>query len=161
MKKPQLNNKFRGLCSGNLFMRFNVNVYLIALFTYLSIGLNAQIKAVDIIGNYMIPSKDGAIQIFEKGGKYYGKIVLYKDPNKLDINNPKKENQGRKILGLCILNDFSFDGEKWENGTIYDPKNGKTYSCKITMNVTGDLNIRGFIGVSIIGRTEVFTKLKS
>lgn len=120
----------------------------------------AQVKADVILGRYMVPSKDGAIEIYQKGAKFYGKIILNKDPNKLDVNNPAKENQGRKVLGLTILNDFTFDGEDtWNNGTIYDPKNGKTYSCKITREENGDLNIRGFIGVSVLGRTETFVKL--
>lgn len=135
---------------------------LLFVFTMLNLISLAQNKAGDIIGNYMVPSKDGAIQIYETNGKYYGKIVLNKDPNKLDINNPDKEKQKRKVLGLNILNDFKFDGDDtWENGTIYDPKNGKTYSCKITRNENGDLNIRGFIGFSLLGRTETFTKLKT
>jgi uncharacterized protein (DUF2147 family) len=163
MKNHQLNSKtlmvknpFKSICLSRisatcLFITFS-------LFTMIS---NAQDKASDILGNYMVPSKDGAIQIYEQNGKYYGKIILNKDPNKLDVNNPKKELQSRKTLGLNILNDFTFDKGTWENGTIYDPKNGKTYSCKITMNANGDLNVRGFIGVSLIGRTEVFAKLKS
>jgi uncharacterized protein (DUF2147 family) len=124
-----------------------------------NLSASAQNKANDIVGNYIVPSKDGAIQIYEDHGKYYGKIILNKDPNKLDINNPDKAKQNRKVLGLNILNDFTFDGQDlWKDGTIYDPKNGKSYSCKITRNVNGDLNIRGFIGVSLLGRTEVFTK---
>src|SRR4051812_665332 len=88
----------------------------------------SQDKANDIIGNYMVPSKDGSIQIYLNQGKYFGKIILNKDPSKLDVNNPDKEKQNRKVLGLNILNDFKFDGDDtWENGTIYDPKNGKTY----------------------------------
>jgi uncharacterized protein (DUF2147 family) len=122
----------------------------------------SQVRAGDIVGNYIVPSKDGAIQIYESKGKYYGKIILNKDPAKLDINNPDKEKQKRKVLGLDILNAFTFDGDDtWKDGTIYDPKNGKTYSCKITRNDNGDLNIRGFIGVSLLGRTETFVKVKS
>ena len=134
---------------------------IIAIFSLCSFLVNAQTKMNDILGSYMVPSKDGAIQIYENNGKYYGKIILNKDASKLDFNNPDKEKQTRKVLGLNILNDFTFDGDDtWENGTIYDPKNGKTYSCKITRNANGDLNIRGFVGVSMLGRTEIFTKLK-
>lgn len=135
-------------------------IALLLLLVLFSFKGNTQTKAGDIVGNYMVPSKDGAIQIYEKGGKYYGKIILNKDPSKLDVNNPDKAKQNRKTLGLDILNDFVFDGDDtWENGTIYDPKNGKTYSCKITRETNGNLNIRGFIGVSLFGRTETFTKL--
>lgn len=134
-------------------------IILLTIFSFLS---NAQTKANSIVGKYMVPSKDGAIQISENNGKYTGKIILNKDASKLDMNNPDAEKQQRKVLGLNILNDFTFDGDDtWENGTIYDPKNGKTYSSKITQNENGDLNIRGFIGFSIIGRTETFVKIKN
>ncbi len=127
-----------------------------------SSGGHAQFKASDILGNYVVPSKDGAIQIYENNGLYYGKIILNKDASKLDIHNPDKEKQKRKVLGLTILNDFVFNGKnEWEKGSIYDPKNGKTYSCKIIRLENGDLNIRGFIGISLLGRTETFTKMKS
>lgn len=129
---------------------------LLSLFT---LTVKAQVKAGDIVGDYMVPSKDGAIRVYEKGGKYYGKIILNKDPNKLDVNNPDKAKQSQKVLGMNILNDFKFDGEIWESGTIYDPKNGKTYSCKITRMENGDLNIRGFVGISLLGRTETFVKI--
>ncbi len=135
-------------------------ISLLLLFVLFSFIGGAQNKAGDIVGNYLVPSKDGAIQIYEKAGKYYGKIILNKDPNKLDVNNPDKAKQTQKVLGMTILNDFTFDGDDiWENGTIYDPKNGKTYSCKITRLANGDLNIRGFMGISLLGRTETFTKL--
>lgn len=148
MKTPSKNNIIKKFSALLLFVAF-------------AFTTQAQLKAGDIVGNYMVPSKDGAIQIYEKAGKYYGKIILNKDPNKLDVNNPDKAKQTRKVLGLDILNDFKFDGDDtWENGTIYDPKNGKTYSCKITREANGDLNIRGFVGISLLGRTETFTKLK-
>ncbi len=138
-------------------LKKNVFVLLLSLF---SLFTNAQTKASDIVGKYVVPSKDGAIQVYESNGKYYGKIILNKDPNKLDFNNPDKAKQSRKVLGLAILNDFVHKGgDTWEDGTIYDPKNGKTYSCKITRLENGDLNIRGFIGISLLGRTETFTKL--
>lgn len=137
-------------------------LFSLILFTFLSIVSFAQNKSSDILGNYLVPSKDGAIQIYENDGKYYGKIILNKDASKLDVNNPNAEKQKRKVLGLNILNDFSFDGDDtWEKGTIYDPKNGKTYSCKITRNEKGDLNVRGYIGISLIGRTETFVKIKN
>jgi len=140
-------------------IRKTIFLFILSLFTLIS---KAQKKADDIIGNYMVPTKDGAIQIYKINGKYYGKIILNKDPEKLDLNNSDKEKQKRKVLGLTILNDFNYSGnDTWESGTIYDPKNGKTYSSKITMEENGDLNIRGFVGVSLLGRTAVFTKLKN
>ncbi|MCF8450116.1 MAG: DUF2147 domain-containing protein [Taibaiella sp.] len=108
--------------------------------------------------------KTAKIQVFKAtDGKYYGKIVWLKEPNrdgkpKVDINNPNKAKRNDPIIGLQMLKAFKKDGDNhYEDGTIYDPKNGKTYSCKITYK--GDhLEVRGYVGISMLGRTTVWTK---
>lgn len=109
--------------------------------------------------------KTAKIQVFKAtDGKFYGKIVWLKEPNneqgkpKTDVNNPKKERQNDPVLGMQLLKGFVKDGDKeYTDGTIYDPKNGKTYSCKI--NHKGNtLDVRGYVGISLLGRTTVWTK---
>jgi uncharacterized protein (DUF2147 family) len=58
------------------------------------------------------------------------------------------------------LKGFEFTGKSWEDGTIYDPNNGKTYSCTIKIKKANELEIRGFIGISLLGRTTVWTRAK-
>ncbi len=78
----------------------------------------------------------------------------------MDMNNPDQALQTRPELGLELLKDFTFDGDDvYEDGTIYDPKSGKTYSCKMTIN-GNSLKIRGYVGISLFGRTEVWTRVK-
>jgi uncharacterized protein (DUF2147 family) len=120
-----------------------------------------------ILGKWVNPSGEGQIQIYKKGNLYYGKLVWLKFPNdevtgkpKLDKSNPDKNLQSRPILGLEILKNFKFDGDDvYEDGKIYDPKNGKDYSCKMTLN-GNKLKIRGYIGISLLGRSEVWTRVK-
>lgn len=77
----------------------------------------------------------------------------------MDKHNPNPALRNRPTLGLEILKDFSFDGkDEWKDGTIYDPKSGKTYSCYIRMENKNKLKIRGFIGVSMLGRTTYWTR---
>jgi len=108
--------------------------------------------------------KTAKIQIYKAtDGKFYGKIVWLLVPiadgkPKTDKNNPDKNKANDPLMGLVLLKGFKKDGEKgYEDGTIYDPKNGKTYSCKIT-NKGDVLDVRGYIGFSFIGRTTVWTK---
>lgn len=134
---------------------------LLLSFAFLSMGTMAQ-KADDILGIWYNQEKTAKVEIFKKGERYYGKVVWLSEPlrdgkPKLDVENEDEELRTRPILGLQILNGFEFDEDEWENGTIYDPKNGETYSCYITKD--GDkLNVRGFIGFSFIGRTSIWTK---
>ena len=78
----------------------------------------------------------------------------------LDENNPDPKKRTQKRLGMVIMNNFVFDGDDtWEDGTIYDPKNGKTYSCKAERDAKGNLDIRGYFGISLLGRTTHWTKV--
>ncbi|NBU04628.1 MAG: DUF2147 domain-containing protein, partial [Bacteroidetes bacterium] len=99
-------------------------------------------------------------------GKFYGKIVWLKEPlkngkPKVDDLNPNPAKRSVPLMNLQILKDFVYDADdkEWEDGTIYDPKNGKTYSCYMTLDGT-KLNVRGYVGVSMIGRTSVWTRVQ-
>ncbi len=68
-------------------------------------------------------------------------------------------NRNRPILGLINIWGFTYKGKNlWEEGNIYDPKNGNTYSSTIKMPNANTLEVRGFIGVSLIGRTDTWTR---
>lgn len=130
------------------------------LLLFISVSVISQ-NGDAIIGTYMTDKNEGMVEITKKGSKYFGKLTWTKTPGKLDMNNPDEKQKTDKLAGKEILKDFDFDGkELWHNGTIYDPKNGKTYSCKITRDEKGNLNVRGFIGVSLLGRTSFWVKVK-
>jgi uncharacterized protein (DUF2147 family) len=62
------------------------------------------------------------------------------------------------IPGPPLLWGFKYKGaNKWEGGKIYDPNNGKTYSCKMTLE-GNTLKVRGFVGISLLGRTTIWTR---
>ncbi len=134
-------------------------------FLFATVAVLAQ-SADAIVGKWMNKNGDAHIQIYKKGSKYYGKLAWLKKPNneagkpKTDIHNPKDNLRSRAVLGLEILQGFSFADNTWEDGTIYDPKSGKTYSCKITMDANNILNVRGYIGISLIGRTDTWSRVK-
>ncbi len=115
-------------------------------------------------GTWYNQEKSGKIQFFKQGDKYFGKIVWLKEPNeagkpRTDKQNPDEKLRSRPLIGLVNLKNFKqTDKDSWEDGEVYDPKNGKTYSCKMTLTSPTTLDVRGFIGLSIIGRTEHFTK---
>ena len=125
----------------------------------------AQIKADDVIGTWLTNGKEPAkIQIYKSGDKYFGKIVWLKNPAengkpKFDANNPDESKRNQPLIGLVILKDFKFDGDdEWKEGDIYDPESGKTYSCFLTLKDKNSLKVRGYIGISLIGRTETWAR---
>lgn len=119
-----------------------------------------------IIGKWINSSGEAHVDITKKGEKYFGKIVWLKEPKdekgnvKTDVKNPDENQRKQPILGLEILKNFIFDDGKWTDGKIYDPKSGKTYSCNMTMKGNDILNMRGYIGFSLIGRSETWKRVK-
>lgn len=141
---------------------------LIVLLLAVSPVIGQKYTADIILGKWLNEDKDAHIEIAKDAGKYFGKIVWLRDPidevtgkPKLDDENSDVALQSRPILGLVILKDFTFDGEEeWEDGTIYDPKNGKTYDCYMKIDDAGILKIRGYIGFSWIGRNTYWTRVE-
>jgi len=115
------------------------------------------------------------VEVYKEDGKYFGKIIWLAQPvyppddpkgtpgeKKTDLNNPDPDLQDKPVIGMLITKDFVYKGKGlWHKGTIYDPDNGKTYKSKIKF---GDnekvLKVRGYIGVSLIGRTTYWTRLE-
>ncbi|MBO0936625.1 DUF2147 domain-containing protein [Fibrella sp. HMF5335] len=117
----------------------------------------AQAAADKILGHYLSPKKDGKIEVYKVGEMYFGKVVSGNNPRK-DVNNPNPALRTRDLLGMVFLTNFVYKNNEYSDGEIYDPENGKTYSCKMWLD-KGNLKVRGYIGLSIIGRTETFTKV--
>lgn len=127
----------------------------------------AQTGANAIVGTWLTQDGTAKVKIENTNGKFNGKIVWLNpatDKNGkpvLDSKNSNKALQSRTIMGLPLLKDFIYDGDNlWISGTIYDPDEGDTYSCKITMNSDGTMNVRGYLGFSLIGRTEIWKRSK-
>jgi uncharacterized protein (DUF2147 family) len=126
----------------------------------------------DILGVWNDAEKDAKIEIFKCENKYCGKIVTAKEPNypagskdgtpgtpRLDHNNPDSAKRSRPIIGLQIVNDFTFAGDgMWKDGTVYDPKNGKAYRGKMTLVSPDRLVMRGFVGIPLFGRSTEWTR---
>jgi len=145
---------------------------ILIMITTIFLTTTAHAGRDDILGLWNNQEKDARIEIYHCGEKYCGKIVSLKEPNypegskegrpgtpKLDHNNPDPTLRKIPILGLKIMHDFVYDGDnQWISGKVYDPKNGKTYSGKMTLVSPNKLNLRGFIGIPLIGRTAVWTR---
>lgn len=121
-------------------------------------------QADKIAGIWMPAKGTSQVRIFKAtNGKYYGKVEwLETEKDKLDVNNPDPAQRNKKIQGLMILKDFSYNADKkrWEGGTVYDPDNGKTYDCFMWFD--GDDNkmtLKGYVlGMKFVGRAEDWTR---
>jgi len=117
-----------------------------------------------LLGEWYNTEKDATILLYECNGKVCGKVNWMKDPlengkPKVDKNNPDPAKRNTPAMGLVIMQGFQKTKEGyWEGGTIYDPNNGKTYKCHMTLKDKNNLDVRGYIGFSLLGRTESWTR---
>ncbi|HTT06010.1 MAG TPA: DUF2147 domain-containing protein [Steroidobacteraceae bacterium] len=119
-------------------------------------------RSMQILGNWLTEKRDGIIQISRTSeGLYQGKIVGGDDPQRTDAHNPDPALRQRSLLGQIILQDMQYDGGgRWSAGTIYDPDSGHTYRCRLELRGADQLHVRGFLGVSLLGRSQTWTRYR-
>jgi uncharacterized protein (DUF2147 family) len=143
----------------------NITALITLVLLFASAALFAQKNQIERV--WYNQEKTSKIQVYlAKDGKYYGKIVWLDEPNekdgkpKVDKENPESSLKDKPLNGLLILKGFSVDANDknlYTGGTVYDPKNGKTYCGKLTFKGTV-LDLRGFIcSMSFLGRTSSWT----
>jgi uncharacterized protein (DUF2147 family) len=128
----------------------------------LLVALAGAARAADspLAGIWMTEPKDGLVQISVDGnGVLSGRIVGGAHPLRKDEKNPDASKRDQLLRGQVILNDMhADDGSHWSQGTIYDPDSGRTYSAKLELQDPEHLKVRGFIGFSLLGRNQVWTR---
>lgn len=125
----------------------------------------------DILGTWKTEGDDSFLEFFKCGENICGKIIWLKQPNymntkdgpvgkiKVDRKNPSPGLRTRPILGLQVMKGLTAKGNnRWGNGTCYDPETGKSYKCKMQMASHDRLELRGNIGISLIGRNYTLTR---
>jgi uncharacterized protein (DUF2147 family) len=136
------------------------------LFAFFSASLLGQSSAADkILGEWVNEEKDVRIEIYKQGNQYAGKLIWAQDlleaggttPRK-DVNNNDEKLRSRSMLNLDLLYDFTYSDDAWDNGKMYDPKSGKTYSCVLKIR-NDKLEIRGYVGVPLLGRTTYWERV--
>lgn len=137
--------------------------FLTALVLVLAVSISAH--AQSIVGKWKtIDDNTGKeksiIEIYEKGGKYYGKVTRLLNPSKVDpkCDNCTGTDKGKPIVGLVIIKDLEKKGNEYSGGKITDPESGKEYKCTVKLNGTDKLDVRGYVGISLLGRTQTWQK---
>jgi uncharacterized protein (DUF2147 family) len=136
------------------------------LFVLLQVNLACAVDHPSAVGFWR--NDDATFEIFDNQGKLSGKIVALKEAQtsegkqKLDIHNPDPSKRERPIVGLVFMSGFSRKSDvRWEDGTIYDPKTGNTYSGSMELEGPETIKVRGFVGISLMGRTDVWIRVRS
>ncbi|GJM11789.1 MAG: hypothetical protein DHS20C12_01920 [Pseudohongiella sp.] len=114
----------------------------------------------DIFGEWVGPGADAVLSIVPDSES--AKIILagMLDPAVLDENNPLPELRQRALSGITIAEGFRFSQGQWRDGSLYDPESGKHYSARLRLIDNDHLLVRGFIGLSLLGRSQIWTRLE-
>ena len=140
------------------------------IFTLILISIVAfaqkEMNTESVLGFWLSENGNETIEIYKVGDKYHGKIVHmvseYDDEGNLRVdNNPDEELNGRRLVGIELLEGFSYSGNGYyTGGMIYDPVAGKKYRARIRMTSPTTAKVRGYLGLPMFGRTELVTKVE-
>lgn len=102
------------------------------------------------------------VEIYETGGKIYGKVVQVLEKGKEDklCDQCKGDKKNKPIKGMVIIDGLTKNDKEWDGGKILDPKSGKEYKCVISLENDNKLKVRGYVGISLLGRTQYWTRIK-
>ena len=133
-------------------------------------GLIGSVSAQTLspLGVWTNAEKKATFEIYKCGDKLCGRIVSLTIPNdpktgkpKVDTMNPDPKQRTRPRLGMVFMTGFEYDEDnKWDDGKIYDPESGKTYSCYMKMGNANTMEVKGYIGFSLIGKSQTWTRIK-
>jgi uncharacterized protein (DUF2147 family) len=113
-----------------------------------------------ILGRWLTETRDGIIEISAAAdGTYQGRLIGSDHAKRVDTNNPDPAKRSELVLGQVILLRLSYKGQgEWSGGSVYDPTSGRFYRCSVEMIDQDHLRLRGFVGISILGRSQVWTR---
>jgi uncharacterized protein (DUF2147 family) len=105
--------------------------------------------------------ENGIVEIYEKAGKVYGRIIeiLEKEKKHFKCEMCEGEDKNKPVLGLVIIKGLKRKGDFYEGGKVIDPKNGKSYHCKMNLEGKDKLIVRGYIGISLFGRSQTWFRI--
>jgi Uncharacterized protein conserved in bacteria len=123
--------------------------------------------AADPQGVWLTQDKDAVLTIAACNGLLCGRVIWLEsatEPNgslRLDQYNPDPEKQGQGVCGLVVINDLRPSGQDTWEGSVYDPRDGKTYSGSVTVLSDDSLSVRAYIALPIFGRNETWTRVSA
>jgi uncharacterized protein (DUF2147 family) len=143
-------------------LQLTVPLLLLALALAVPMAGASDDQAMLIVGNWLTEPRDGIIEISIAGdGSYQGKIVGGNSPQRQDQHNPDPARRSQLLLGQTIFQGMKYDGDgKWSGGTVYDPDSGRTYRCRLERLDAERLQVRGFVGFALLGRSQVWTRYR-
>ncbi len=130
----------------------------------ITFAASAQIEGIWETMDDKTKEKKSHVKIYKtQSGKYAGQVVkILREAKKNALcKDCDGDRKGKPVQDLIFLIGLQVDGKEWSGGRILDPENGKEYKCKAWMGADNNtLNIRGYLGVSMMGRNQVWKRVQ-
>ncbi|SHJ49391.1 Uncharacterized conserved protein, DUF2147 family [Hymenobacter daecheongensis DSM 21074] len=145
-----------------------MKLLLLSLLLWLAVPFGPRAQSPVPFGVWADDTGDTHIEIYRCGERLCGRVVWLREPldantgrPKLDQRNPNADKRTQPLHNLVVLQDLRYnpDSERWEDGQIYDPASGRTYSCYMRLS-KDRLEVKGFIGFSLIGRSHYWARVR-
>lgn len=147
-------------------------IFGLVLILWLLVPSIAPAAANAVTGKWKTADGRALIEIYPCGTQICGRVAWLREPcfpaddregmagkPRIDRNNPNPRLRSRKVIGLQIMEGFTRDGDnRWVQGTIYDADTGNTYRSRLRLTAPNRLELHGYIGVPLFGRTSVWTR---
>lgn len=124
-----------------------------------------------LAGTWLVEDRDATVMIYPCGTDFCGRITWLREPlfpaddepwlrgkPKTDRNNPVEAKRSTPILGMQVLWGLKPDGAGWGDGHLYDPESGRTYRCTAKLLTASRLQLHGYVGIRLFGRSTVWTR---
>lgn len=145
---------------------------LIVLLCLVCVTLSSMAATTDdpdaIVGKWLSSKKRNQVLIYKQGTKYFGKLVWMLEPNdpatskpKLDKENPDEKLRSRPLMHTVLVTNLTYKGNNtWGDGEIYNPEDGKTYNCEVSLRDANSIDLRGYVmGISFLGKSKIWTRV--
>lgn len=149
-------------------MKTTTRVAVACVLVVLCVGARAVAPtASDVSGIWLVEDGEARVEVGPCGDGLCGTVVWMREPydengnEKIDIFNPDEKLRDRKIVGLRMMEVFPKKGKLGWKGTIYDANTGHTYRCTVELKTENRIKLRGYIGISLFGRTTYWTRVES
>ena len=152
------------LSRSNHALSFAVALCLL-IFANSSEGQKLSPKLRNAVGHWQVIDSDGGkggqVETYIENGNLFGKVTGARPGRALDSLCTKcsGELKNQRIMGMVVIRNFHPEGDDWVGGTVVDPENGKVYKGKMWAIGNDKLGMRGFVGISLIGRTATWVRI--
>jgi len=131
-------------------------------------GGGAAAQGANLLGRWLTEGGKSHVQIYQCGPHLCGRIAWLREPSmadgrpKVDLRNPDQSKRAQPIIGLMMLWNMAkaSDPNEWEGGRIYNPEDGETYKSTLKLRPDGKLEVRGYVGVSLFGKSQYWERVR-